>query len=31
MSIFGPAHSAQTEEKSKPLDGMQTVLDTAKV
>ena len=31
MSIFGPAHSAQTEEKSKPQDGMQTVLDTAKV
>ena len=25
MSIFGPVHSAQTEEKSKPLDGMQIV------
>ena len=25
MSIFGPAHSVKTEEKSKPLDGMETI------
>ena len=32
MSILGPVHSAQTGEKSKPLDGMQIVFkDTAKV
>ena len=24
MCIFGPGHSAQTERKAKPLDGMQT-------